>query len=110
MARTTALSECKVNDTAAEALVRRVLIYPRQAPVRRSRRPTTVRSRLCTNCSTVAAKGADMASADGTTRGLLNSVTEFVRDHRRARSDDNGKDSTWFGAGAALKQKPSTKP
>jgi hypothetical protein len=51
-----------------------------------------------------------MASADGTTRGLLNSVTEFVRDHRRARSDDNGKDSTWFGAGAALKQKPSTKP
>jgi hypothetical protein len=46
-----------------------------------------------------------MASADGTARGLLNSVTEFVHHHRRARSDDNGKDSTWFGAGAALKQK-----
>lgn len=46
-----------------------------------------------------------MASAAGTAFGLLNSVTEFVDHHRRARSDDNRQDAAWFGTGAAIKQK-----
>ncbi|MFV8529739.1 DUF932 domain-containing protein [Ralstonia pseudosolanacearum] len=105
MARTKALSECKVNDTAAEAFFRRVLTYP----------ATGANTPLpATNDSAVKAvqelfagrgKGADMASAAGTAWGLLNSVTEFVDHQRRARSDDNRRDSAWFGAGAALKQK-----
>lgn len=105
MARMKALSECKVNDTVAEAFFRRVLTYPTTA----ANTPAPA-----TNDSAVKAvqelfggrgKGADMASAAGTAWGLLNSVTEFVDHQRRARSDDNRRDSAWFGAGATLKQR-----
>ncbi|WP_431819699.1 DUF932 domain-containing protein [Burkholderia sp. F1] len=105
MVRMKALSECKVNDTAAEAFFRRVLTYPATA----SSTPVAAM-----NDSAVKAvqelfagrgKGADMASASGTAWGLLNSVTEFVDHHRRARSDDHRRDAAWFGTGAALKQK-----
>lgn len=105
MARMKALSECPVNDTAAETFLRRVLTYPTTGA------STPV---AATNDSAIKSvqelfagrgKGADMASAAGTAWGLLNSVTEFVDHHRRARSDDNRTDSAWFGAGAALKQK-----
>ena len=50
-------------------------------------------------------KGSDMASASGTAWGLLNGVTEYVDQHRRARSSDHRLDSAWFGPGAALKEK-----
>ena len=50
-------------------------------------------------------KGSDMASASGTAWGLLNGVTEFVDQHRRARSTDHRLDSAWFGPGAVLKEK-----
>ncbi|MDO3617310.1 DUF932 domain-containing protein [Ralstonia pseudosolanacearum] len=105
MARTKALSECKVNDAAAEAFFRRVLTYPAtgaSTPV-----PATNDSAVKAVQELFAGrgKGADMASAAGTAWGLLNSVTEFVDHQRRARSDDNRRDSAWFGAGAALKQK-----
>jgi len=105
MVRMKALSECKVNDTAAEAFFRRVLTYPAtnaSSPV------------AATNDSAIKTvqelfsgrgKGSDMASAAGTAWGLLNSVTEFVDHQRRARSDDHRRDAAWFGTGAALKQK-----
>ena len=50
-------------------------------------------------------KGSDMASASGTAWGLLNGVTEYVDQHRRARSTDHRLDSAWFGPGAAIKEK-----
>lgn len=50
-------------------------------------------------------KGSDMASASGTAWGLLNGVTEYVDQHRRARSVDHRLDSAWFGPGAAIKEK-----
>ena len=50
-------------------------------------------------------KGADLASASGTAWGLLNGVTEYVDQHRRARSADHRLDSAWFGPGAVLKEK-----
>ena len=49
-------------------------------------------------------KGSEMESASGTAWGLLNGVTEYVDQHRRARSQDNRLDSAWFGPGAALKE------
>lgn len=105
MVRMKALSECKVNDTAAETFFRRVLTYPTtnaSSPI-----AATNDSAIKTvhELFTGRGKGADMASAAGTAWGLLNSVTEFVDHHRRARSDHNRTDSAWFGTGAALKQK-----
>ncbi len=50
-------------------------------------------------------KGSGMASASGTAWGLVNAVTEYVDQHRRARSTDYRLDSAWFGQGAAIKEK-----
>ena len=50
-------------------------------------------------------KGSDLASASGTAWGLLNGVTEYVDQHRRARSADHRLDSAWFGPGAVIKEK-----
>lgn len=50
-------------------------------------------------------KGSDLASASGTAWGLLNGVTEYVDQHRRARSADHRLDSAWFGPGAVVKEK-----
>ena len=50
-------------------------------------------------------KGSEMPSAAGSAWGLLNGVTEYVDQHRRARSTDYRLDSAWFGPGAALKEK-----
>ena len=50
-------------------------------------------------------KGSELASAHGTAWGLLNAVTEFVDHERKAKNQDYRLDSSWFGAGAALKQR-----
>ncbi|MFM0131241.1 DUF932 domain-containing protein [Paraburkholderia sediminicola] len=104
MARMKALSDCKINDNAAEAFFRRVLTYPVSSgqPV-----PATNDSAIKAVQALYAGKGmgATLASASGTAWGLVNSITEFVDHHRRARSDDHRKDAAWFGTGAALKQK-----
>lgn len=105
LARMQALSECKVNDTAAEAFYRRVLTYTStesgaSVPATNDRAIKAVQELFAGR-----GKGADMASAAGTAFGLLNSVTEFVDHHRRARSDDNRQDAAWFGTGATIKQK-----
>lgn len=106
MARMKALSERRVTSEGAEAYFRRVLTY--QAA------NTTDRSTPTANDSAIKAvhelfagrgKGATLASASGTAWGLLNSVTEFVDHHRRARSEDYRRDAAWFGQGAVLKQK-----
>jgi phage/plasmid-like protein (TIGR03299 family) len=105
MVRMKALSECKVNDTAAEAFYRRVLTYTStesgaSVPATNDRAIKAVHELFAGR-----GKGADMASATGTAWGLLNSVTEFVDHERRARSDDNRRDAAWFGTGATIKQK-----
>ena len=49
--------------------------------------------------------GSNLTSANDTTWGVLNAVTQFVDHERRARSSDNRLDSAWFGQGNALKAK-----
>lgn len=106
MVRMKALSERKVTAEGAEAYFRRVLTYQASN--------TTDRATPTANDSAIKAvhelfagrgKGATLASASGTAWGLLNSVTEFVDHHRRARSEDHRRDAAWFGHGASLKQK-----
>jgi phage/plasmid-like protein (TIGR03299 family) len=50
-------------------------------------------------------KGSELQAANGTVWGLLNACTEYVDQHRRARSNDYRLDSAWFGQGAAIKDK-----
>lgn len=50
-------------------------------------------------------KGSELASAAGTAWGLVNGVTEYIDQHRRARNQDYRLDSAWFGQGAQIKQK-----
>src|SRR5579863_4030540 len=105
MARMKALSECKVNDTAADAFFRRVLTYPTSST--NMQVPATNDSAIKTVQELFAGrgKGADMASAAATAWGLVNAITEFADHHRRARSEDHRRDAAWFGTGATLKQK-----
>lgn len=106
MARTKALSERKVSDSAAEAFLRRVLTYPTANVA--DREALAVNERAIKAIGQLYAgrgKGADLASASGTAWGLLNAVTEYVDHHRRARSNDHRIDAAWFGAGATLKQR-----
>jgi phage/plasmid-like protein (TIGR03299 family) len=106
MVRMKALSECKVADTVAEKFLRRVLTYSPAATADRD--TVAVNERAIKAVGQLYAgrgMGSDLASASGTAFGLLNSITEYVDHHRRARSNDTRVDAAWFGAGAALKQR-----
>ncbi|CAJ2905612.1 phage/plasmid-like protein [Burkholderia pseudomallei] len=106
IARTKALAERKVSDSAAEAFLRRVLTY--SMPNASDRDTLAVNERAIKAVGQLYAgrgKGADLASASGTAWGLLNSVTEYVDHFRRARSDDHRRDAAWFGQGATIKQR-----
>ncbi len=106
MARTKALAERKVTDSAAEAFFRRVLTYPSTNAVDRAAPTVNERAlKAVGQLYTGGGMGAKLPSASGTAWGLLNSITEFVDHHRRARSEDHRRDSAWFGAGQSLKQR-----
>jgi phage/plasmid-like protein (TIGR03299 family) len=106
MARTKALAERKISDSAADAFLRRVLTYPTANVAEREALAVNERAiKAIGQLYAGRGKGADLASATGTAWGLLNAVTEYVDHHRRARSDDHRLDAAWFGAGANLKQR-----
>lgn len=105
MARMKALADCKVSEAAAEAFFRKILTYPISNPEASMNGLNERGLKAVQSLYSGQGKGAEMASAAGTAWGLVNSVTEFVDHHRRARSDDHRLDAAWFGAGATLKQK-----
>ena len=103
VARMKALAECPVDPDSVEGLLRRVLTYPVAEG-----KATVVNEQALANARALyecGGRGAMLASSRGTAWGLLNSVTEFVDHHRRARSDDHRRDAAWFGQGAQIKQK-----
>ena len=103
VARMRALVERPVDPDSAEGLLRRVLTYQGQ-----HHKVAVVNEQAVANVRALyegGGRGAMLASSRGTAWGLLNSVTEFVDHHRRARSDDHRRDAAWFGQGAQIKQK-----
>jgi phage/plasmid-like protein (TIGR03299 family) len=103
VARMKALVECPVDPDTVEGLLRRVLTYQAQ-----DGNADVVNEQALANVRALyegGGRGAMLASSRGTAWGLLNSVTEFVDHHRRARSDDHRRDAAWFGQGAQIKQK-----
>jgi len=103
VARMKALSERPVDPDSVEGLLSRVLTYTGPDGKR-----TVVNEQAMVNVRSLyegGGRGALMASSRGTAWGLLNSVTEFVDHHRRARSDDHRRDAAWFGSGTQIKQR-----
>ncbi|GAB1594748.1 DUF932 domain-containing protein [Lysobacter sp. PAGU 2638] len=101
--RMKALVECPVDPDTVEGLLRRVLTYKVQdgkANVVNEQALATVRA-----LHEGGGRGVMLSSSRGTAWGLLNSVTEFVDHHRRARSEDHRRDAAWFGQGAQIKQR-----
>lgn len=105
MVRMKALADCKVKDEAAEAFLRRVLTYPVNHIEGVSTAINDSALKVVQELYAGRGKGSELASAAGTAWGLVNSITEFVDHHRRARSDDHRRDAAWFGQGATLKQR-----
>lgn len=103
VARMRALVERPVDPDSVEGLLRRVLTY-----VAPDGKAMVVNEQALANVRSLyegGGRGAQMASSRGTAWGLLNSVTEFVDHHRRARSNDHRRDAAWFGPGAQIKQR-----
>lgn len=99
--RMKALAECPVDPDSVEGLLRRVMTYPGQPD-----RPAVVNEQAVRTARALYdGGGAALASSRGTAWGLLNSVTEYIDHHRRARSDDHRREAAWFGQGAQIKQK-----
>ena len=104
MVRMKALSECKVTDSTVDSFLKQVVGSPAaNASDISLASERSMKSIL--ELYTGKGMGAQLASSKGTAWGLVNSVTEFIDHHRRARSIDTRRDAAWFGQGAAIKQR-----
>ncbi|WP_458068251.1 DUF932 domain-containing protein [Rhodanobacter sp. BL-MT-08] len=101
-----AMSERRVNAKTTEVFLQRVLTYPAAPAADRGNAVINDRAmKVVHELFAGRGMGSSFSSSANTAWGLVNSVTEFVDHHRRARSDDHRLDAAWFGQGADLKRK-----
>ncbi len=103
VARMKALVDRRVDPDSVDGMLRRVLTYTAT-----DGKKTVANEQAIAGARALyegGGRGSQLASSRGTAWGLLNSVTEYVDHHRRARSDDHRRDAAWFGQGAQIKQR-----
>lgn len=98
----TAMSQTKLKDTDVKAAILRIFGDP-ERPV--DDQPNQRAMARVLNLYNGHAKGADLPSANGTTWGLLNAVTEYVDHHAPQRTEGGRLASAWTGPGAQTKRK-----
>ena len=103
VARMKALVDRPVESDSVDGLLRRVLTYT--GPDGKNAVANEQAIAAARALYEGGGRGAHLASSRGTAWGLLNSVTEYVDHHRRARSADHRRDAAWFGQGAQIKQR-----
>lgn len=93
------LSNVRVDHEMADRFVRSIISAKgTEEEVRKSKGYTTVMGLF-----QGAGRGATMDGVKGTAWGFLNAVTEYADFHIRAKDQENRLNSSWFGAGAVLK-------
>lgn len=95
------LAKLKIDASTAVKVMDKVFAIP-EDPEKRMADPDRIHAvNVLEMFGTDRYRGADLCS--GTGWGLMNSLTEYVDHHKRARNQGNRIDSAWFGPGAALK-------
>ena len=91
------IAKLKLDSFKAKSVLDKVLKVPEDGV------PSAARSHVAPILQLFQGKaiGADIAGETGW--GLVNAVTEYADQHKRARNQGNRLDSAWFGEGAALK-------
>jgi phage/plasmid-like protein (TIGR03299 family) len=105
MYRMKTLTERKVKGQEAERFFRKALEVPDRPAILDQLAANERAAKRVQELYEGQGRGAELSSAKGTAWGLLNSVTEYVDHERRARSQEYRLDSSWFGAGALIKQR-----
>jgi phage/plasmid-like protein (TIGR03299 family) len=99
------LASCRVTEKTVEGFLTKVFAYGDSSTKSPAPAFNEHAARKVLTLYDGQAKGSRLPSAQGTAWGLLNSVTEYVDHHRRARSNDHRRDAAWFGQGEQIKRR-----
>lgn len=100
MGRMKGLANTSLSGARAEEIIEEMFMKKGvQAPIR-----ATKGFRSVMQLFNGVGKGSKIDGVAGTAWGLVNAVTEYSDFHIRAKSQEYRLDSTWFGAGRALKE------
>jgi phage/plasmid-like protein (TIGR03299 family) len=91
------IAKLKIDALKAESVIKSVLKVPEDGI------PSAARSHVAPILKLFNGEGMGSDIAGKTGWGLVNAVTEYTDQHKRARNQGNRLDSAWFGEGAALK-------
>jgi phage/plasmid-like protein (TIGR03299 family) len=100
LSRMRSFANKSISGATAEEIVETMFAtLGREGEIRESKGFTKV-----TDLFTQSGKGSQIDGVAGTGWGLINAVTEYADFHVRARSQEFRLDSSWFGAGRAMKE------